>query len=186
MSSAPTTTCQPVLIAGRWRDAAMVDSFKATDPSQNSAIDREFPVSSWADVDEALDAAAAAATELRKTSPEKIAAFLEAYADLIQANAADLVESAHQETGLPKSPRLADVELPRTINQLRLAAAAARTGSWAMPVIDSKASIRSCYESLGPVCVFGPNNFPFAFNSASGGDFAAAIAAGNPVIAKAN
>jgi NADP-dependent aldehyde dehydrogenase len=34
--------------------------------------------------------------------------------------------------------------------------------------------------------VFGPNNFPFAFGSASGGDFAAAIAAGNPVIAKAN
>src|SRR5678815_877278 len=33
---------------------------------------------------------------------------------------------------------------------------------------------------------FGPNNFPLAFNSASGGDFAAAIAAGNPVIAKAN
>jgi len=186
MSSAPTTTCQPVLIAGRWRDAAMVDSFKATDPSQNSAIDREFPVSSWADVDEALGAAAAAAVELRKTSAEKIAGFLEAYADLIQANAAELVESAHQETGLPKSPRLADVELPRTINQLRLAAAAARTGSWAMPVIDSKASIRSCYEPLGPVCVFGPNNFPFAFNGASGGDFAAAIAAGNPVIAKAN
>jgi alpha-ketoglutaric semialdehyde dehydrogenase len=32
----------------------------------------------------------------------------------------------------------------------------------------------------------GPNNFPFAFNSAAGGDFAAAIAARNPVIAKAN
>jgi NADP-dependent aldehyde dehydrogenase len=39
---------------------------------------------------------------------------------------------------------------------------------------------------IGPVIVFGPNNFPLAFNSASGGDFAAAIAAGNPVIAKAN
>ncbi|MEC9091729.1 MAG: aldehyde dehydrogenase family protein, partial [Planctomycetota bacterium] len=34
--------------------------------------------------------------------------------------------------------------------------------------------------------VFGPNNFPFAFGSVSGGDFAAAIAAGNPVIGKAN
>jgi NADP-dependent aldehyde dehydrogenase len=38
----------------------------------------------------------------------------------------------------------------------------------------------------GPVVVLGPNNFPFAFNSVAGGDFAAAIAAGNPVIAKAN
>ena len=34
--------------------------------------------------------------------------------------------------------------------------------------------------------MFGPNNFPFAFNSIAGGDFVAAIAAGNPVIGKAN
>jgi len=186
MSAAPTATCNPVLIAGRWRDAAMVDSFQATNPSLNSPIDRDYPVSSWADVDEALQAAADAAVELRKTPPEKIAQFLESFAALIESSAAELVEAAHQETGLPKSPRLADVELPRTINQLRLAATAARTGNWAMPVIDTKASIRSCYEPLGPIAVFGPNNFPFAFNSASGGDFAAAIAAGNPVIAKAN
>jgi NADP-dependent aldehyde dehydrogenase len=39
---------------------------------------------------------------------------------------------------------------------------------------------------IGPVVVFGPNNVPFAFNGVSGGDFAAAIAAGNPVIAKAH
>src|SRR5437762_844765 len=39
---------------------------------------------------------------------------------------------------------------------------------------------------ISPVVVFGPNNFPFAFNGVSGGDFAAAIAAGNPVIAKAH
>ena len=34
--------------------------------------------------------------------------------------------------------------------------------------------------------MFGPNNFPFAFNSIAGGDFVAAVAAGNPVIGKAN
>jgi NADP-dependent aldehyde dehydrogenase len=39
---------------------------------------------------------------------------------------------------------------------------------------------------IGSVWVFGPNNFPFAFNSVAGGDFVAAIATGNPVIAKAN
>ena len=83
-------------------------------------------------------------------------------------------------------PRLADVELPRTTNQLRQAAAAAREGSWAMPTIDTKTSVRSCLAALGPVVVFGPNNFPLAFNGVSGGDFAAAIAAGNPVIAKAH
>ena len=38
----------------------------------------------------------------------------------------------------------------------------------------------------GSFALFGPNNFPFAFNSVAGGDFAAAIAAGNPVIGKGN
>jgi NADP-dependent aldehyde dehydrogenase len=76
--------------------------------------------------------------------------------------------------------------LPRTTNQLRQAADAALEGSWAQPTIDTKLNIRSHFIPLGPVCVFGPNNFPLAFNSIAGGDFAAAIAAGNPVIAKAN
>jgi alpha-ketoglutaric semialdehyde dehydrogenase len=40
------------------------------------------------------------------------------------------------------------------------------------------------YGPIGPVSIFGPNNFPFAFNGVAGGDFAAAVAAGNPVIAK--
>src|SRR5262249_37777555 len=68
----------------------------------------------------------------------------------------------------------------------REAARAARSGDWMLPTIDTKLGIRSCHAPLGPVLVFGPNNFPFAFNSIAGGDFAAAIAAGNPVIAKAN
>ncbi|MGE5194102.1 MAG: aldehyde dehydrogenase family protein, partial [Deltaproteobacteria bacterium] len=80
--------------------------------------------------------------------------------------------------------RLAKAELPRTTNQLRQAAAAAREGSWLRPIIDVKANIRSIFAPIGPVVVFGPNNFPFAFNGISGGDFAAAVAAGNPVIAK--
>ena len=74
----------------------------------------------------------------------------------------------------------------RVFDGSELAAAAARSGDWALATIDTAAGIRSCYQSIGPVCVFGPNNFPFAFNSVAGGDFAAAIAAGNPVIAKAN
>ena len=101
-----------------------------------------------------------------------------------RARKAELVEQAHLETALPASPRLADVELPRTINQLRQAADAALEGSWALPTIDTKLNIRSVLAPIGPVAVFGPNNFPFAFNGAAGGDFAAAIAAGNPVIAK--
>ncbi len=141
-------------------------------------------MSSWDDCDAALTAAARAADELRRTSPESIARFLTRFAERLEAIKTPLVEQAHLETALPTSPRLADVELPRTTNQLRQAADAALEGSWALPTIDTKNQIRSCFEPLGPVVVFGPNNFPFAFNGAAGGDFAAAIAAGNPVIAK--
>ncbi len=184
--SIATSAVRPVLIAGRWRDASHRDTFQATDPNNNEALPAEFPVSSWEDCDAALDAAVGAARELRRLPSSKIAEFLEAYADRIEAARQELVEAAFAETGLAKSPRLADVELPRTSNQLRAAAAACRSGSWALPTIDTGSGIRSCYEQLGPVCVFGPNNFPFAFGSVSGGDFAAAIAAGNPVIGKAN
>jgi NADP-dependent aldehyde dehydrogenase len=73
------------------------------------------------------------------------------------------------------------------VNQLRQGAAAARDRSWCHATIDTKVNIRSKYGPLGgAVVVFGPNNFPFAFNSIAGGDFVAAIAAGNPVIGKAN
>src|SRR5690606_30988146 len=83
--------------------------------------------------------------------------------------------------------RLTAVELPRTTSQLRQGAAAARERSWTQATIDTAAGIRSYYAPLGgPVVVFGPNNFPFAFNSIAGGDFVAAVAAGNPVIGKAN
>jgi NADP-dependent aldehyde dehydrogenase len=97
------------------------------------------------------------------------------------------VEIAHTETALPKSPRLKDNELPRTTDQLRQAARAAREGSWRRPVRDDARKIWSVFAPLGgPVFILGPNNFPFAYNAAAGGDFAAAIAAQNPVIAKAN
>lgn len=155
-------------------------------PTTGELLPSLFPVSDWSQCDQALTAAQQAFATLRSGSNECIVNFLEAYASLIEKDKDALVEIAHLETGLPKSPRLADVELPRTVSQLRQAAQAARSQSWAMATIDTKANIRSCYEAIGPVCVFGPNNFPFAFNSIAGGDFAAAIAAGNPVIGKAN
>ena len=177
---------RPVLIAGQWKDADSRSWFSACNPATKESLPDQYPVSSPTDCDAALEAAAAAAEVLRAMPGERLAQFLEDFAARIEARAGELVDMAHAETALPKSPRLADVELPRTTDQLRQAAAAARDGSWMQPTIDTKANIRSCFGPIGPVCVFGPNNFPFAFGSISGGDFAAAIAAGNPVIAKAN
>jgi NADP-dependent aldehyde dehydrogenase len=176
---------EKVLIDGAWREADATGTFQAIDPATGTTLDHVFPVSSRTDIEAALTAARAAALELESTDREQIAAFLDAYAAGIEARADEIVAAAALETALPASPRLADVELPRTTGQLRQAAAACREGSWCEATIDTGANIRSKFGPLGgPVIVFGPNNFPFAFNGVSGGDFAAAIAAGNPVIAK--
>src|SRR4030095_11414401 len=133
-------------------------------PATGEDLPGAYPFSGWDDCDAALTAAADAAIELRRTPPEAIARFLVRFAELIEAGKMALVDQAHLETALPKSPRLADVELPRTTGQLRQAADAAIEGSWALPTIDRKNQIRSCFEPIGPVVVFGPNNFPYAFS----------------------
>jgi NADP-dependent aldehyde dehydrogenase len=175
-----------VWIGGEWRESDAEGVFEPENPATGEKLGREFPVSRWNDCDRALTAAQAAARELEHIPAEKIAAFLEKYAAELEANADAIVQAAHEETALPISPRLKDVELPRTTDQLRQAAAAARQGTWRRITIDRAKKLYSCMVPIGPVVVFGPNNFPFAFNGVSGGDFAAAIAAGNPVIAKAH
>src|SRR5690606_18544229 len=127
------------------------------------------------EVEQAVAAAVAVAEEFSATDPERIAGFLEAYAAGIEAEAEALVALAHAETGLPASPRLRDVELPRTTGQLRQAARAVRESSWTHPVIDTGTGLRAAYGPLGkPVTVFGPHNFPFACNAIAGSDFAPA------------
>jgi len=177
---------QPVLIAGSWCDAlSPVASFRAHNPASGEPTGPEFPVSSREEIEQAVAAAVGVAETMAAAAPEQIAAFLERYADDIDANAEALAALAHIETGLPVTPRLRDVELPRTTSQLRQAACAVRAHSWTRPVIDRGAGLRSMFGPLGkPVVVFGPNNFPFAFNAIAGSDFASAIAARNPVIAK--
>lgn len=179
---------EPVLINGVWQQAANpTGKFTATNPTTKEPIPYEYPVSGLDDVELAMSAAQEAVAELRSIPKEQIADFLETFANNIEARKSDLVEWAYAESALAKEPRLGSVELPRTTDQLRQAAAAARDRSWTHATIDTAANIRSMYGPLGgPVVVFGPNNFPYAFNSAAGGDFVAAIAAGNPVIAKAN
>ena len=179
---------QPVLLAGQWQPSlGAAGHFRAADPTTGEAIGPLFPVSGAADVEAAVAAASAVAAELAATPPERIAAFLEAYADALDADADTLVALAAAETALAAPTRLRGNELPRTSGQLRQAAQAVRSYSWTQPTLDTAAGLRAHLAPLGkPVLVFGPNNFPFAFNAIAGSDFASAIAARNPVIAKAH
>src|SRR5439155_16623584 len=97
---------------------------------------------------------------------------------------------AMAETGLPEE-RLRS-ELERTAGQLEAFAAVVRAGDHVEAIIDTadpaatpipRPDLRRMLVPIGPVAVFGASNFPLAF-SVAGGDVAAAIAAGCPVIAK--
>lgn len=177
-----------MLINGEWRTAsADAPTFSPSNPTTGESLPAAYPIASSADINELLDAGLAAAKELRNLPASHIADFLNRYADAIEAATDELAELASTETGLPVSPRLSTVEIPRTFGQLRQAAAAALSEDWTQPVIDSANNLRSRLEALDkPILVIGPNNFPFAFNGIAGGDFAAAVAAGHPVIAKAH
>ncbi|MGA2533053.1 MAG: aldehyde dehydrogenase (NADP(+)) [Candidatus Aminicenantales bacterium] len=177
-----------ILVDGNWREASRpAGSFSAINPTTGKNLPDAYPVSSWADIKAALDGAAAAVDGLARSGPDGVAAFLDSFADKIEGRRESLVETAQRETALPTEPRLRTVELPRLVDQLRQAAGACRDRSWCRATIDTKLNIRSKYGPLGgPVVVFGPNNFPFAYNAIGGGDFAAALAAGNPVIGKAH
>jgi NADP-dependent aldehyde dehydrogenase len=160
---------------------------RAVNPATGEAMGREFARSSRADLEAMADTALDAVDALADAPAAKIAGFLEDYAARLEADRAEIAQIAHEETALPYAPRLSEVEFNRTTFQLREAASALRDDAWRMVAVDEKHRLRSTLVPLGGavVCI-GPSNFPLAFNGVSGGDFAAAIAARNPVIAKAH
>jgi 2,5-dioxopentanoate dehydrogenase len=103
-----------LLINGEWREAQACGAFQAENPATKQLLPEVYPVSSWADCDEALEAASVAFEALQRQPRQGVARFLEAYAARIELRKEDLVTMAAEETGLPASPRLGEVELPRT------------------------------------------------------------------------
>lgn len=173
------------LIAGEW--VGTEQTFRS-EPASGPAHD--FSVGTPDLVDRACEAAEAAFWSYGYTTREERAAFLEAIADEIEARGAAITEIGTQETGLPAG-RL-EGERGRTTGQLRLFAFHIREGDYldrrhdkALP--DRKPlprpDIRMMQRPIGPVAVFGASNFPLAFSTA-GGDTAAALAAGCPVVVK--
>ena len=143
-------------------------------------------------LDEVAGTAAAAARPFAALEPRVRAQALVDLADAIDRSAADLIATATRETGLGE-PRLQG-EVRRTSNQLRLFAEVVVEGAYldarideADPdyVIGPRPDVRRVLQPVGPVLVFAASNFPFAF-SVAGGDTAAALAAGCPVILKAS
>ncbi|WP_041254622.1 aldehyde dehydrogenase (NADP(+)) [Frankia sp. EAN1pec] len=144
------------------------------------------------DTEALLAAAATAARPFGALAPAARASMLRAVADALDAAAETLVPVAMRETRLPE-PRLRG-ELVRTTFQLRLFAGLLDDGGYLEATIDPpdpawptgpRPDLRRMLIPVGPVLVFAASNFPFAF-SVAGGDTAAALAAGCPVLLKAH
>ncbi|MDP0928033.1 aldehyde dehydrogenase (NADP(+)) [Paracoccus onubensis] len=173
------------LIAGEW--IATDQRFKS-EPAHGPA--HEFSIGTVDLVDRAAQAAEDAFWTYGYSSRVERAAFLDAIADEIEARAEAITEIGTQETGLPEA-RLQG-ERGRTTGQLRLFAEHIRKGEYLDRRMDPalpdrqpapRPEIRLVERPIGPVAVFGASNFPLAFSTA-GGDTAAALAAGCPVVVK--
>lgn len=178
-------------IAGR-RSAAGNLTLQSLDARSGEALPYRFHQATEAEVHQAAQAAQQAYPIYRSLAATHRAAFLDAIAEELDALDEGFIELVGQETALPAA-RIQG-ERARTSGQLRLFAQVLRRGDFHGARIDRalperqplpRADIRQCRIGLGPVAVFGASNFPLAFSTA-GGDTAAALAAGCPVVFKAH
>ncbi|PWR04307.1 aldehyde dehydrogenase (NADP(+)) [Meridianimarinicoccus roseus] len=173
------------LIGGTWTGAAQtVTSTPAQGPGHSVSVGTPELVA------KAAAAAEEAFWDYGYGTRQGRAAFLTAIADEIDARGAEITDIGTRETGLP--PARLEGERGRTTGQLRLFAQHVAAGDYLDrrhdPALPDRAplprpDLRMMQRPVGPVAVFGASNFPLAFSTA-GGDTAAALAAGCPVIVK--
>lgn len=177
------------LIAGT-ESAKGEEVIHATNPITREALPGDFAVATIEEVTTAAETAHRAWLTYRRTRGATKALFLRTIATEIELLGDTLINRAVAESGLPAG-RIAG-ERGRTCGQLRAFADHVAKGRWVEATIDEalpdrqptpRVDLRKMLISLGPVAVFTASNFPLAFSTA-GGDTAAALAAGCPVIVK--
>ena len=139
------------------------------------------PNSDAHDVDQAFRAAAAAFETWRWTTPGERQRALLKLADVVEANAEELVAIESENTGKPISLTMSE-EIPPMVDQIRFFAGAARVmegRSQGEYMRGHTSSVRR--EPIGPVAQVAPWNYPMMM---SVWKFAPALAAGNTVVLK--
>jgi len=145
---------------------------QASEPVRNPADLREVvgqvQEATLADVHQAITDATSFAPTWAATAPAERAASLDAAADLLEANLPRLLGLLSREAGKTYANGIAEVR--EAVDFLRFYAAQARSDFSA-----------DTHKPLGPMVCISPWNFPLAIFV---GQVAAALAAGNPVLAK--
>lgn len=180
------------LVAGR-ESGEGTDTYTAVYPRTGESGPVEYREATDVEVMTAVAAAAEAAGAAGGGGePGPRTALLRGVAERLEGLGDALLSIADDETALGQA-RL-ETERARTCAQLRAFADVVDDGRYLDAIIDTadpdaqpvpRPDLRRMVFPLGPVAVFGASNFPLAF-SVPGGDTAAALAAGCPVVAKAH
>ena len=153
----------------------------------NEENKESYSIPSIKETQDAINLAHATFKNYRLTSTETRSNFLRSIAAELENNRQELIQMYCKESSL--SSTRGNNELDRTIFQLNSFADYILQKDWNRPIetnpINSPFTISASFQAIGPVAVFGSSNFPFAYSTA-GGDTAAALAAGCPVIVKAH
>ncbi|WP_210250314.1 trifunctional transcriptional regulator/proline dehydrogenase/L-glutamate gamma-semialdehyde dehydrogenase [Methylobacterium planeticum] len=167
-SSATTSWHAAPIVTGRTATTAPQD---AAEPVINPADRRDrvgtVMVAEAADVETALAAAEASHADWARVPPRERAACLRRAADRLEARQAELIGLLVREAG--KSVANAVSEIREAVDFLRYYAG------------EASAFMEETHRPLGPVLCISPWNFPLAIFT---GQVAAALAAGNAVLAK--
>jgi 1-pyrroline dehydrogenase len=166
-------------IGGEWVEAAGGDVDEVLDPATGEVI-AEVASSSPADVDRAVEAAAAAFDGWAATTPGERATALWRLADRLEEHAGELGETESRNVGKPIAAVPEEIEF--VIDNLRFFAGAARTAT-AQATGEYMAGYTSILrrEPLGVVASIAPWNYPLMMAIWKIGP---ALAAGNTVVLK--
>ncbi|MFB6897110.1 gamma-aminobutyraldehyde dehydrogenase [Streptomyces hydrogenans] len=167
-------------IDGEFRDAADGRTIEVTNPATGEVY-ATSPLSGQADVDAAMEAAAAAFPAWRDTTPSERQKVLLKIADAFEERAEELIAAEVLNTGKPTA-LVASEEVPPMVDQIRFFAGAARLleGRSAGEYMEGMTSIIR-REPVGVCAQVAPWNYPMMM---AVWKFAPALAAGNTVVLK--
>jgi betaine-aldehyde dehydrogenase len=167
-------------VNGKYTDPCEGGYSQVTDPSTGEGYTCA-PVSTSADVDEAMRAAAAAFETWRDSTPAERSRALLRFADAVERRADELTEAECRNTGKPRAVAATD-EVPPSVDQIRFFAGAARVleGRSAGEYLRMHTSVVR-REPLGVCAQVTPWNYPLMMAIWK---IAPALAAGNTVVLK--
>ncbi|MFD6418088.1 gamma-aminobutyraldehyde dehydrogenase [Streptomyces sp. NPDC060194] len=167
-------------IDGEFQDAADGRTIEVVDPATGEAY-ATSPLSGEADVDAAMEAAAAAFPAWRDATPAERQKALLKIADAFEERAEELIAAESANTGKPVH-LVRDEEIPPMVDQIRFFAGAARMleGRSAGEYMEGLTSIVR-REPVGVCAQVAPWNYPMMM---AVWKFAPALAAGNTVVLK--